>query len=210
MVFQAVGQLLVQLTNQSVTFLPNIVGAAVLLVIGLVLGKVIGRVVHEVLMRGRLDYYITESEKPAYSVAGIFSLIVRWWIYVAFITAAVGVLQVEHLTLWLLDVRRFIPNVLGAAVIMVVGYVLAEYMKAHLKKTQKLWAAIVGKTLFFLVLYVSISLALDTLGVSASLVNNVLLVVIASVGLGVALALGLGLKDAVSDVGKRYVKRVKI
>ncbi len=210
MVLQDVGLILTQLTSQTALFLPNLVGAVILLVIGLVLGKVLGRIVNEVLDRVRLDYYVSETEKPTYSLSGLFSLIVRWWIYIAFITAAVAVLQVEQLTLWMSDVRRFIPNVIGASVIMVVGYVLAEYIKSHLKKTQKLWAAVVGKTLFFFVLYVSIALALETLGITASLVNNVLLVTIASVGLGVALALGLGMKDAVSDVGKRYVRKVKV
>ena len=210
MVFGGVGQILVQLTEQTVLFVPNLVAATILLIIGLVLGKVIGRVVREILDRIKLDYYVTESEKPAYSITSLFSLTVRWWIYIAFMTAAVGVLQVEQLTLWMLDVRRFVPNVIGASVIMVTGYVLAEYIKSHLKSTQKLWAVVVGKTLFFFVLYVAIALALETLGVTASLVNNVLLVVIASVGLGVALALGLGLKDAVADVGKKYVQKVKM
>ncbi|MBI2971302.1 MAG: hypothetical protein HYY37_02695 [Candidatus Aenigmarchaeota archaeon] len=210
MVLQDVGLILTQLTTQTVVFLPNLVGGVILLVIGLVIGKVVGRVVHELLDRVRLDYYVSETQKPVYSLAAMFSMIVRWWIYIAFITAAVAVLQVEQLTLWMSDVRRFVPNVIGAAVIMVVGYVLAEYIKSHLQKAQKLWATVVGKTLFFFVLYVSIALALETLGITASLVNNVLVVVIASVGLGVALALGLGLKDAVSDVGKRYVRKVKV
>ena len=201
-----------ELTTNAVTFLPNLVAAVILLVIGLVVGKVVGKVVREVLERVKLDYYISETHKPAISVSNLFSVIAKWWIYLAFVTAALSreVLGVTALSLWIADVNTFIPRIIGAAVVMVVGYVLAEYIKSHLKKTNSLYAIVVGKTLFFFVLYVSIALALPILGISATLVNNILLVIIASVGLGFALAFGLGAKEAFADVSKRYVRKLKV
>ncbi len=200
------------LTMNTVAFLPNLVAAIILLVIGLVVGKVIGRVVLEVLTRVKLDYYITETHKPAISASNLFSVIAKWWVYLGFITAALSreVLGVTALSLWVAEINTFIPRIIGAAIIMVVGYVLAEYIKSHLKKTNNLYGILVGKTLFFFVLYVSIALALPVLGVSATLVNNIMLVIIASVGLGVAIAMGLGMKDAVSDVSKRYARKMKV
>ncbi len=208
----ALVDILGELTTNTVVFLPNLVAAIILLVIGLVVGKVVGRVVKEVLDRLKLDYYISETHKPAISVSNLFSDISKWWIYLGFITAALSreVLGVTALSLWIAEINAFIPRIIGAAVIMVVGYVLAEYIKSHLKKTQNLYGILVGKTLFFFVLYVSIALALPILGISATLVNNILLVIIASVGLGFALAMGLGMKDAVSDVSRRYVKKLKV
>ncbi|MFA4820136.1 MAG: hypothetical protein WC613_04220 [Candidatus Aenigmatarchaeota archaeon] len=201
-----------ELTTNTVNFLPNLVAAIILLVIGLVVGKVVGRVVKEVLDRVRLDYYITETRKPAISVSNMFAVIAKWWIYLGFITAALSreVLGVTALSLWIAEINAFIPRIIGAAVIMVVGFVLAEYIKSHLKKTNSLYGIFVGKTLFFFVLYVSIALALPILGISAALVNNILLVIIASAGLGFALAVGLGMKEAVADVSKRYVRKLKV
>ena len=200
------------LGESAVDFAPNIASAIILLVIGLVMGKVFGRVVKEVLERIRLDYYVTETEKPAISLSGLFSLIVRWWIYLAFIAAALSerVLGIPPLAQWVANITDFIPNIIGAAVILVVGYVLAEFIRGQLKKTGKLFASIVAKVLFFFVIYVSIALALPILGISADLVNNILLVIIASVGLGVAIALGLGLKDAVAEISKKYVKKLRL
>lgn len=200
------------LTAGAVGFLPNLVAAIVLLVIGLVVGKILGRVVKEVLERVRLDYYVSETRKPPVSISSLFAVIARWWVYLAFIGAALSnqVLGVPALALWIAEVEAFIPRVIGAAVILVVGYVLAEYIRSHIRKGPTLYGALVGKVLFFFVLYVSIALALPILGISSALISNILLVIIASVGLGVAIALGLGLKDAVSDVSKRYVKKMKI
>src|SRR3989338_6091170 len=118
------------LTASAVGFLPNLVAAVILLVIGLVVGKIIGRVVKEVLERVRLDYYVSETHKPAISLSSLFAVIARWWIYLAFIAAALSseVLGIASLSLWILSVQEFIPRIIGAAVIMVVGYVLAEYI----------------------------------------------------------------------------------
>lgn len=201
-----------QLTTDTVVFLPNLLAAAILLVIGLVVGKVIGRVVKEVLVRMKLDYYITETHKPPISAAELFSVIAKWWIYLGFVTAALSreVLGVTALSLWVAEINAFIPRIIGASLIVVVGYVLGEYIKSHIRKTESLYGILVGKLLFFFIMYVSIALALPTLGIGATLVNNILLVIIVAVGLGFALAMGLGMKEAIADVSKRYVRHLKV
>lgn len=210
MVLEEVGLVLTGLTSETVKFIPNLVGAIILLIIGLVLGKVFGRVVKELLDTLKVDYYVSETEKPTFSLSGLFALITRWWIYLAFTTAAISVLGITTLVSWATGVTAFIPKIIGAAVVLVVGYVLAEYIKNQLKKTNKIWAVLTGKIFFFFVMYVSIALALPILDVTSTLVSNILLVIITSVGIGVAIALGLGLKDAVSDISKRYVKKLRV
>ncbi len=210
MAVQDIGLVLSSLTTSAVNFVPSLLAAVILLIIGLVLGKVIGRVVYELLDRIRLDFYVTETKKPAVSIEGIFAAIARWWIYLAFITAAVGVVQIPELTQILRTVVAFVPNIIGASIVLIVGYLLAEYIRGHIGSTGKIYAILTGKILFFFVLYVAVAIALPILGVSATLVNSILLVVISSVGLGIAIALGLGLKDAVSDLSKRWVRKVKV
>ena len=200
------------LTSNAVAFLPGLIGAIILLVIGLVVGKIVGRVVKEVLERVKLDYYVSETHKPVVSLSHLFSVISRWWIYLAFITAALSreVLGITALAVWIAEINAFIPRIIGASIIFVVGFVLAEYIKSHMKKTKSLWGNIVGKSIFFFLIYVSIALSLPILGITSTLVNNILLVIIGSVGLGVAIALGLGLKDSVAYISNKYVRKLKI
>ncbi len=203
---------LTNLTTGAVEFLPNLVSAVILLVIGLVVGKVVGRVVNEALDKMKLDYYVSETQKPVVHLSKLFSVVARWWIYLAFVAAALSreVLGITQLAIWVAEINAFIPRIIGASVILVVGYALGEYIKGHIKATKSLWGILVAKILFFFIIYVSIALALPVLGISATLVNNILLVIIGSIGLGVAIALGLGLREAVSDVSKRYVKNLSI
>jgi hypothetical protein len=203
---------LANLTAGAVDFLPNLIGAIILLIIGLVVGKIVGRVVKEVLERVKLDYYVSETHKPVVSLSNLFSVVARWWIYLAFIGAALSreVLGITQLALWIGEITTFIPKIIGASLILVVGFVLGEYIKTHIKSTKSLWGMLVAKVLFFFIIYVAIALALPVLGISSTLVSNILLIIVASVGLGVAIALGLGMKDAVSDVSKKYVKDLKV
>src|SRR3989338_9126794 len=173
-------EILAGLAESTVKFLPNLISAIILLVIGLIVGKIVSRVVKEVLLRVKLDYYVSETKKPVYSLADIFSLISRWWIYLAFISAALSrdVLGISYLATWIAEITAFIPRVVGASLILVVAFVMAEYIKGHIKKTNALWGTVVGKVLFFFVMYVAIALALPILGVSSTLVDNILLVII--------------------------------
>lgn len=204
--------ILANLLSGTADFLPNLISAIILLVIGLVVGKIVGRVVKEVLERAKIDYYVHEKKKPPFSISNLFSVISRWWIYLAFISAALSreVLGITSLAIWMSEITAFIPRIIGASVIMVVGYVLGEYIREHFKKTERIYGSLVGKIVFFFIIYVSIALALPILGISAILVNNILLIIIAAIGLGVAIALGLGMKDAVSDISKRYARKMKV
>lgn len=204
--------ILATLLAGTAEFIPNLVSAIILLVIGLVVGKIVGRIVKEVMERARVDYYVHEKKKPAFKLSNLFSVIARWWIYLAFITAALSreVLGITSLAIWIAEINAFIPRIVGAALILVAGYIIGEYIKEHFKSTQRIWAALVGKITFFFIIYVAIALALPILGISATLVNNILLIIVASIGLGLAIAMGLGMKDAISDISRRYVRKMKV
>ncbi len=203
---------LANLGAQTANYVPNVVSAIILLVIGLVVGKILGRGVKELLKRVKLDYYVTETHKPVISISDLFAIIIRWWIYLAFIAAALSreVLGIPALAEWMAEITGFVPNVVGAVAIVVVGYIIGEYIRGQMKKMKEIYASLVGKILYFFILYVAVALALPILGIPSTLVNNILLVVIGALGLGVAIALGLGLKDAVSEVSKKYVRKFKV
>ncbi|MBU5678315.1 MAG: hypothetical protein QXJ96_02155 [Candidatus Aenigmatarchaeota archaeon] len=192
----------------TINYLPNLVAAIVLLVIGLLVGKVVGIVVKEVLVRLKIDEYLPLRKKKVTSASEIFSIISRWWIYLAFISAALSeqVLGVPVIANWVASIMNFIPNIIGAAIIIIVGYLLGEFIGNELKKSETQYGSLVGKVIFFFIMYVAIAIALPILGISTTLVENILLIIIGSIGLGLAIAIGLGLKDVITEIAKKYVK----
>jgi len=200
-------QILSNFATQVANFVPNVISAIILLVIGLVVGKIAGRVTKEVVVRSRVEKYITEGRKLPVSLADILSVIVRWWIYLAFITAALSreVLGIPTLAEWIARINAFIPNVVGAVVIMVVGYAIGEYIRQQIERSATLHAGIVARVVYFFILYVAVAMALPVLGIPATLVNAILLAIVGSISLGLAIAIGLGLKDVIAEAARSYL-----
>ncbi|MBI5061037.1 MAG: hypothetical protein HZB67_01880 [Candidatus Aenigmarchaeota archaeon] len=207
-----VSDVLTGLGNWTVDFLPNLLVAVILLVIGLVVGKIMGRVVKEVLVRIKLDYYVTETHKPPVSLSEIFSVITRWGIYLTFIAAALSTeILGSYLPAYVVnEAFSFIASIIAASVIVTVGYVVGEYIKTQLRKSGKPYSALAGKIILFFTLYVSIALALPMLGLPGDIVRAILLIIIGAVGLAFALAFGLGGKETASTLLKKWVKKAKL
>ncbi|MEM5812984.1 MAG: hypothetical protein QW480_00950 [Candidatus Aenigmatarchaeota archaeon] len=195
----------------AINYIPNLLAAIVLLVIGLLAGKAVGIIVKEVLVRLKIDDYLPLKKKKVMSASEIFSIVSRWWIYLAFISAALSeqVLGVPVVANWVASIMNFIPNIIGAAIIIIVGYLLGEFIGNELKKSETHYGSLVGKVIFFFIMYVAIAMALPILGIPTTLVENILLIIIGSIGLGLAIAIGLGLKDVIAEMAKKYMRENK-
>jgi len=195
----------------AINYIPNLISAIVLLVIGLAAGKFLGFVIKETLVRLKIDEYLPLKKKRIISASELFSIIAKWWIYLVFISAAFSerVLGIKSIASWVESIVNFIPNIIGSALIIIVGYLIGEFISTEIRKSETFYSSLVSKVIFFLIIYVSIALALPVLGISADLVNNILLIIIGSIGLGLAIAIGLGLKGPIEEIARDYMKKKK-
>ena len=194
--------------EQIVTYIPNIIAAVLLLLVGWLIGKVLGMVTREILKRLKADVYFKFGR--GFEVSKIFGLIVSWIIYLAFIQAAVSkeVLGVPTLELFVGQVLNFIPGVLEGMIIILVGYILAKYVQGQVIATKAEYSKFIGQVIFFFTIIITVALALPFVGIDPSLINNIILILVGSVGIGIAVALGLGLKDSVATLAKKYAKKI--
>ncbi len=204
-------EILTQFYNSFINFLPRLGGAIVLLIIGWVVGSLVGRGVKKILIRYKIDQRIGRGRKPFFRLSEIFPLLISWIIYLVFIQAALSeeVLGIPTLAEMVGAIISFLPGLLEGVIIVIVGYALAEYIREQIERSKLVYSEIVGNVLFFFIIYVSIALALPLWGINPSLVNNILLIIIGSIGAGLAIAIGLGLKDIVREEAKKYLKRIK-
>jgi len=191
--------------NQTILFLPNLLAAVILLIIGWVVGTVIGRVAKELLVRFKVDQYVTKK-RPILKLSDVFPLIFEWTIYLVYIQAAVQSLGVPALAEFVSMLISFIPGLVEAVVVVIVGYGIAEYVRNEVEKGKLPYSSTMAKVLFWLVVYVAVALALPLVGINPTLVNNILLIIVGAIGLGVAIALGFGLKDAVAEIARNYLR----
>lgn len=198
---------LMALYQSIVVGFPALVYAIIVLVIGYIIGRVVGVVVEKALVRINLDKYVTEHEHLAVNLSSIFGIIAKWWIYFITIQAFANILEVPAIIGLVQSIINFIPGVIGAILVLIVSYGLAIYAKENILGSRELYSNIVGKILFFLIIYIGIATALPLIGIDPFLVNSILLLLVGAISIGVAIALGFGLKDVVADTAKTYAKK---
>ena len=202
-------QALLTLWDNFLMTLPSMLWAAVALVVGFIIGKVAGWIIKQFLVRVKLDQYVFEKEKFKIKLSDVFSTLGRWVIYLVFIQVAASILGIASVITLVNSAITFLTGAIEASVIIIVGYSLAYYIKDKVIHSKTFYGDLVGNLIFFLMLYVSVALALPFVGIDATLINWILIVIVASLGAGLAIAVGLGLKDVVSDVAKGYSRKFK-
>jgi len=193
--------------NALIEFVPRLIGAIVLLLIGWAVGALVGRALKKGLLRYKIDERIFDGT-PIIKLSNVFPLIFTWTIYLIFIQSAVQVLGVTALVTVVGAIVAFLPGLIKGIIILIVGYVLGDYVRRQVEDSGILHADIMGRGLFFFVIYVSVALALPLVGIDPTLVNNILLLIVAALSVGLAMAVGLGLKDTVADLVKTYQKKL--
>ncbi len=196
--------------GSTVVVLPNIVAAIIILIVGFIAGKVIGAALEEILTRTKVDEYV-KVKKAEFKISHIFTMIVKWVVYLVFVQQAAMALQVTVISSFVGEIVSFIPAALTALVVVAAGYAIGRYAEELISDSDFQYAHLMSRVVFFLVVYISIALALPKVGLDAALVNGILLVIVASIGFGFAIALGLGLKDTISEIahakGRKFVAR---
>ncbi len=203
---EALTSIIANLWYSFLGFVPNLVGALILLIIGYIVGKVSGIIVREILVRVGVDKYLKKEEHLKFKASSVFDVITRWLLYIIFIKAATDILGITSLSEIMRELIYFIPGAVGAAIIIIVAYGVGLYIKDEILSKKTVYSEVVGKTIFFLILYLGIAVALPLVGINPTIINNLLLVIVGALGLGIAIAIGLGLKDVVRDIAKDYAK----
>jgi small-conductance mechanosensitive channel len=218
--FNQIKQLLIDSFNELVetvsNYLPNLVSALTLLIIGLVLawttkwvlirlGAGLDRIVHAIGIKS-----IPVLRDWPFGV--IFGWLAFWLIILFFVTAAVDSLGLPGLADWLEKFINNLPLYLVAAFCVVGGVILGNYVRHRIQSTARSsgmrQAEMLGSTLKVIIIIFSVITGLDQLGLDVSLFELILVIIIAAVVLSIALAFGLGAGPSLSNViSGRYVRK---
>ena len=200
-------------------FVPNLLGALVILFAGWLIAKVLQNSAVRLLQVFRFDQ---ASEK-----AGIADLLrkgdihltpkqlignlIYWLVMLVVFVTAVNALGLTTTSELLNQILLYVPNVIAAVFVMVLGMLLASFLTTVITTAMKgagvEHAALVGAGVRTAVITFSILVALEQLGIATQILQLVVTVVIGSIGLGLALAFGLGCKDLAANLMDEWLKR---
>ena len=195
--------------NNLITGALGLIIAVLWLVFAYVAGQIAYRVIKMILVRAKLDQFITEKEKLKQNFSEIFSLIAKWALYLYFVPLAASSLGIVSFTVLVDSIIAFLIGVIEGAIVLIVGYIIASYIKDKVISTKSIYGNLVGQIIFYLTVFVAVTLALPFFGLRSDIIQWMLLAIIGSFGVGMAIALGWGLKDVVAELAKDYVRKMK-
>jgi hypothetical protein len=193
-----------------VNYLPQILGAVVVLVVGFIVAKVLDTVITKLLRRAKLDARLTsnsggrfvEKVSPGGSPARLVGGVVFWVIMIFVITSAIGTLNIPALTGFMNQVLSYLPNVLAALLIFVVAAVVAGAVGglAHRTMGDTATGRVVRAGAPALVMAIAMFMILTQLGIAPVIVTATYIALVGAIALGSALAFGLGGREAAADI----------
>lgn len=200
--------------------LPRIVEGIVILIVGWIVAKVVSRAVGKIVEVIRLERILTTAGVKNFfqkagirlSISGIFEEVVKWFILIAFFISAANAFGLPQVNGFLQDVLNYIPNVIIASVITILGILIANFIADLTHGTTRAFrggsAKIVAAITRYAVIIFTVFAALLQLGIGRSLLdsffNNLGLALAAAFGL----AFGLGGKEMATDIIKKIRKDV--
>ena len=205
---------LISLWNSFVGILPGIIAAVIVLIIGYFVALGVGHAVKVLLEKAGLDSYLERSkfskEVGHFHLSRILGEIVKWYIFLIFIQAGVDLLKLGTLSSLLNQFVLWLPNVIVAAIVVIFGVALAHFVSMKIEEhTMTKGVRFFSKLVKIVVYYVVLVIALQQIGVEASILENSFLILIGALAVGIAIALGVGLGKAMQPEGKEIVKDLK-
>ena len=201
-----------------VQYLPAILAAVIVFVIGWIVGVVLYRIVVEIVKVLRVDDALrsaglNEAAREAgfnLDVGKFLGTLVMWFIVIVFLVAALDILGLNRVTIFLQQVVLFyLPQVIVAALILILGAIVAEVVKGLVSGSARAAGAhganLAGTVSKWAIWIFAVLAALDQLQVAPALIQTLFTGVVIALSLAFGLSFGLGGKEAAT----RTIERVR-
>ncbi|MBN2019765.1 MAG: hypothetical protein JW749_06020 [Sedimentisphaerales bacterium] len=212
-------ELVQEMLKQIMVFLPKLLGALLILIVGWLIAKAIRRLIDLVLNAVHFDGLadragvttILKKGDLEITATQLVSGLVYWLVIIMVLVMVVNALGLPKASDVLASLFAYVPKVIAALFVMVVAMLLSNFISgivqtaagnANLPKPE-LFA---GVSRWVIIIF-AITIALGELGIATLLVTTTFNIILGGVCLGLALAFGLGGKDAAAKFLEDLRKR---
>jgi len=206
-----------QMLAKILAYLPILLGALVILIVGWIVAKAIRRIVDWLLKAARFDMLadkagitgILRKGDLKISPREVVSGLVYWLIVIMVLVMAVDALGLPKASDVLASLFAYVPKVIAALLVLVVAMFLASFVSgivrtaagnANLPKPE----IFAGISRWAIIIFAA-TISLEQLGIAPLLVTTTFNIILGGVCLALALAFGLGGKDAAA----RYLEELR-
>ena len=143
----------------------------------------------------------------------ILPLLIYWFVMILAIIASLDAMGLPIVSDILNDIFLYIPNVVAAIVVLVLGFLLGSLLSAVVRTAASNAGLAapegMGNAALYSVVIFSVSVALIQLGIGEEIVISAFTIAFGATALALALAFGLGGRDIAADYLKRMLEEKK-
>ena len=193
-------------------FIPALIGAIIVFVIGWFISGGIGRLVTGILKKLRFNQIFEKGawkgalEKAEFKIdaSGFIGAIVKWVLVIVFLMAAVEILGSVQFADFLKSVLGYLPNIIVAALIFVVAVIIADFtekiVRAGVESVKVGYGHLVGIIVRWSIWIFAILAILIQLKVAPTLIQTFVMGLVGLVAIAGGIAFGLGGKDLAAEL----------
>jgi hypothetical protein len=203
---------LVGAVSRIVSFIPELLGALLILLIGWGIAKLVQvlvvkglRAVHfnRLMDREGVNSALERADIRT-SATEILGIIAYWFVFLFAIQAAVSVLGIPALTALMAAVILYLPRIFAALLVIVIGAVIANFLARLTRSSASAanigYSGILGSIVLASVLFFTFTIALNILGLEFAFLLPAFVILLGAVALAGAIAFGIGGREYASDL----------
>ncbi len=219
--YDVMGRVFETFWENFMLFLPSLVAALFVFIVGWFVALAFGKVTAGILYRLKFnDFFTGEKWEKAMDKAEIrinpsefLGNVIKWVIFIVVIWMTVGILGLDQFARFMSDVVNYLPNVLVATLIFVVAVMIGDFLgKMVIAATERsdFPYAMTAGAMVKVAIWVFAGFAiLVQLGIARELLLAVFYGLVAFFVIAGGLSFGLGGKDAATKFIDRMKKKIK-
>jgi hypothetical protein len=217
--WEALSQRLEEGIRQIYLFLPRLLAAIGILMAGFAIAKMIERATDLALHKIGFDRWMNEGGvTEALERAGtrldpstVLAKLVFWTVMLLVILLAADALGIEAVNSLFAELVAYIPNVIAAVIVLVLGILLGEFVKdLVLASAGGLpGGPTLGRAAKASVILLAVFMALEQLNIAQDIVLVFFIAVVGAAALAAGIAFGLGGREIAAEVSRELYNRMK-
>lgn len=192
---------------ELIDILPNILGAAIILLIGLIIAYVLKKISSTLFRKFGLDRIsrnagvsdVMEDAGLSKRPSLFAGKIVFWLVFFVFLVPAANTLGLTELVSLFKGIISFLPKIITALVIIVFGAMFAQFLRRSIiskpAAIDSNSAKSLGNFVYGIMITVIVLVALEQLDIETELLHSLIKLVVAGIMLTLAISLGFGAKE---------------
>jgi small-conductance mechanosensitive channel len=199
--------------DRFLEYIPQLIGAIIILVIGYIAARILKAVVSRVLQgigfdgwmeKGGIKQFLDRAQTRE-TPATVIGTLVFWFVFIIVITMAADALGIQQVSQVLAQLIAYIPSIIAAILILVLAALLANFLASIVRGATG--SDLLSNIARYAIIVYAAFAAITELGIAVQLTAPTFLIVLGAAALAAAIAFGFGAQGVARDIVEKAYER---